>query len=62
MKPTWRDGVFFVELHVPDRNILLKARDIGRGLKLMAQPDGQALIDACNKLLNEEEPNAPSEN
>lgn len=56
MKPIWKDKKLTVQFHEPDRNILIKARDLGEALVAMHQDDGQLLIDAIDKLIPPEIP------
>ena len=55
MKPIWKDGKLSVELHIPDRRDLEKARAIGQALGAMNQPEGAALVQAVDAILDPEE-------
>jgi len=51
MRPLWKDGKLTVELHKPDRVILVKAREIGEALRAMNQERGTPLIEAVDAIL-----------
>ena len=56
MKPIWKDGKLTVELHKPDKTILLKARAIGQALEAMNQDPGKPLVDAIDDILGDTPP------
>ena len=51
MKPVFKNGTLTVELHQPERQLLVKARKLGEALNAMHQETGAALVDACNMIL-----------
>jgi hypothetical protein len=51
MRPIWEDGKLTVELHVPDKTVLIKAREIGKALVAMNQAKGIGLVDAVDSIL-----------
>ena len=55
MKPHWKDGKLFVELHKPDIAILEKAKQIGEALEAMNQVTGAPLVQAITAILDPED-------